>query len=100
MDHSIRSLNYAPFDGDGRTRVSGPVASPTQKVVGQPMSVTNAQARNLIAHFNATGMSAHSGWGSTVWVLIAWAAVNKIAITVTMHIEADGQMGAYTVTRV
>ena len=44
----------------------------------RPMPVTRAAARRIIAAFDATGGSQHSGAGATLWVLIEHCETKKI----------------------
>jgi hypothetical protein len=82
--------NYAPFVGDGRTRISSSCVLP-YTTAG---TVTRAQARDMIDRFIAVGQSTHSAQAGTLWVLLTWLQFHKVPFD--LHAEAD--LG-YTVTR-
>lgn len=71
------------FDGDGRVKL---MPLPVYVVDGtQPISVTQAAARRMIAAFTNSGHSCHSGLGGTLWVVIEHCKVNNILYTLKGH---------------
>lgn len=87
-------MNYAPFDGDGRTRHTPTLRLPNT----QPRAVTNGQARALIDRFCGSGHSTHSGAAGTLWVLLIWLQEHKRGYRLRAHpgegyfIESDGDV--------
>lgn len=67
--------SYAPFDGDGRQKAA-PIWAAVQAGT-RPLAVRLSTARLLVRHLLATGSSAHSGLGSTLWVLRAYCLQNN-----------------------
>ncbi|SDE60997.1 hypothetical protein SAMN05444679_12617 [Variovorax sp. CF079] len=86
LDHSNDpSLNFAPFDGDGRERVEPIAPRPGTR----PRGVSHNTARSVIKEFIEQGGSTHSEAGSVLWVIEAWCKKQGIAVTVIQH-EAGG----------
>lgn len=84
-------VNYDPFEGDGRTRVQ-----PLYCRWGLGVAVTRAQGRMLIDHFIASGKSIHSRQGSTIWVVVWWALLQRRDYSVTEQFIA-GEIAGYVV---
>lgn len=84
------STNYAPFDGDGRTRAP----MPTQVRPGTtPLPITNSAARGIIDRLLAAGASYHSEQGATLWVIETWAKHQGRKIEVELLPEATRGIG-------
>lgn len=78
-------LDYSPFDGDGRRRVT---ATETMRLLHPEwhcQGITTASARKLIDAFAKTGWSRHNASGDTCWVIQAWCRRHSIEIRWIKH---------------
>ena len=64
------------FEGDGRKRVEAPEG----EFPGNPIPVRRSIARMMGANFEATGVSSHTRFGQTLWVVLAYAQYKGIGV--------------------
>jgi hypothetical protein len=76
-------VDFAPFEGDGRKRIE-PMRNLQEPAVrgADSKPLTRSQCRDAIQRFVDTGMSAHSGAGNTLWVVIAWCEHHNISYAI------------------
>lgn len=71
-------MRTTKFDGDGRRRILSDFPPPPGT---RPMNLRRSTARMIIENFLRTGESIHSAQGGTVWVIMEYCQLNKIACT-------------------
>ena len=76
---------YAPFDGDGRTRVTPTTEIRKMRPEAVPITVTRGQARRLIDEFMDKGFVKFDKHGNTLWVIEVWAYQQEYELKVIKH---------------
>lgn len=88
------TIDFAPFDGDGRRKVEPIDPRPETR----PMAVTNASARFLIESFCKTGNTFHSSQGAVLWIVEAWCKRQNVPLKVEVQI-LEGSIAGYVAQR-
>lgn len=78
-------VSFAPFDGDGRKKVSPSEVYKQVRPEVTSLSITRGMARAQIERFMEIGYSNHSASGATLWVIETWCYVNDIEIKIIKH---------------
>ena len=81
--------------GDGRYKIKcNPNAPRHDTILGKPMQIKLAIARDVVQNFQDGRMSNHSSRGSLVWVIQEWCHLNHVQY----HIQRYDGAG-YTIWR-
>lgn len=92
---SPKFVEYAPFDRDGRLKVSAGITHWSVMPCTHPMAITEASARRLLDELWRMGFTNHSGMGSMLWVPIIWCVHNNRAFEVWKW--ESGGIGSYLI---
>lgn len=77
--------NFAPFDGDGRKKVSPSVIWLELRPEASSTSMTRGMARMTIEKFNESGFMKFEASGGALWVIETWCFRHNVDIKVVKH---------------